>query len=146
MSGFPSPSKSAMTVANGSLPVLVVRLKLVGKQLVLMLGSPPLNVGSNSWLELATKPFTVTVMAAKVAPGGTFTIKVFRLAATTVARTAPKYTMFDVVLGLKWLPLMVTVVPMEAEAGIKPDMVGTPGKSWFVVYPADIICMPEMRA
>ena len=46
------------------------------------------------------------------------------LAAVTLARTAPKYTMFPVVVELKLLPLMTTVEPTEPAEGEKELMVG----------------------
>src|ERR1019366_3295813 len=73
MSGLPSPSKSAITLDPGPLPV--PRLKLGAKLLPLMPEPSPRNVGSNGWLELATNPFTDTVIGAKVAPVGTVTVR-----------------------------------------------------------------------
>src|ERR1039458_2823804 len=85
MSGLPSPSKSAMTLEPGPPPV--ARLKLGAKLLPLMLELSPLNVGSNGWLELATNPFTDTVIGANVAPVGTVTVRLVGVADDTMART-----------------------------------------------------------
>ena len=45
-------------------------------------------------------------------------------AAVTVAFTAPKYTMLFAGVGLKFVPLMVTVVPMGPDVGVKEVTVG----------------------
>ncbi len=88
MSGLPSPSRSAMIAEPGLTPL--ARLKLAAKLPLLMVEPLPTKVGSNGWLELAVKPFTVTVICAKVAPVGTVTMSWFGLADATTARTAPK--------------------------------------------------------
>ena len=60
-----------------------------------------------------------------MAPRGTVTVRLPVLAAVTVARVAPKNTMFWAAVALKPPPLMVTLVPIGPLAGAKLVMVGT---------------------
>ena len=51
-------------------------------------------------------------------------MRLLTLAERTVAFTPPKYTEFAVGLALKPVPLIVTVVPMGPEAGVKVVITG----------------------
>ena len=54
------------------------------------------------------------------------------MAAVTVAFTAPKYTILFAAVVLKFVPVMVTVVPMDPEVGEKEVMVGGDAVTTFV--------------
>src|ERR1035437_1610413 len=86
-SGFPSPSKSAITTAYG-----LDTLKFTpGANVEASIAAPlPAKVGSNAATLYATRPFTVTVIGANVEPAGTVTKRFVGLADETIARTAPK--------------------------------------------------------
>ena len=60
-----------------------------------------------------------------VAPAGTVTVSCVAVAAVTVALVPPKKTMLLAGVGLKFVPVMVTVVPMGPEVGVKKLIVGT---------------------
>src|ERR1035437_875544 len=86
-SGFPSPSRSAITVATG----LGTFKFTPGANVEASIAAPlPAKVGSNAATLYATRPFTVTVIGAYVAPVGTVTKRFVGLADETIARTAPK--------------------------------------------------------
>ena len=88
-----------------------------------LLGS---KVGVKLLLLYASKPVVVfkTVMGAKVAPVGTVTVSCVAVAAVTVAAVAPKITMLLAGVVLKPVPVMVSVVPVAPEVGVKEVMVG----------------------
>lgn len=58
-----------------------------------------------------------TKIVPVVAPAGTVTVRLFALAAVTVAFVAPKKTMLFAAVVLKLLPLMVTEAPTAPFAG-----------------------------
>ena len=78
-------------------------------------------------VEDADRPLVVfiTVIGAEPAPRGTFTDMEVAVALTTVARLAPKNTALEAEVVLKLVPVIVTVAPTAALAGVKPVMVGT---------------------
>ena len=82
------------------------------------------NVTSNDLLEYAVRPFAVTVTGWYVVPIGTVTVNEVVEADVTGAFTAPKYTMLAAGTGLKFVPVMVTIVPIGPEVGVKEVMVG----------------------
>jgi hypothetical protein len=85
-----------------------------------------LNVGLKNWVLYAAKLVAVfkTVIAPKVAPVGTVTVKLVAVAAVTVARVAPKNTMLLADVVLKPVPVRVTVAPTAPLVGVKEVMVG----------------------
>src|SRR5437667_11245911 len=106
MSGFPSPSKSAMTQCCG--PLAAGKSRRDEKVLPSMPAPLPVKVGRNGALANAVKPPTVTVIGANCAPAGTVTMRLVELAEETDARTAPKKTMLLAAPGLKFTPEIVT--------------------------------------
>jgi hypothetical protein len=88
------------------------------------LGHPEVNVTTNGFVEYAISPPTATLIGLNVAPTGTVTVSDVVVAPVTVAFVAPKYTtLFDGV-ALKFVPVIVTVVPIGPDVGVKNDMVG----------------------
>jgi hypothetical protein len=83
-------------------------------------------VGTNGTLAQALNPFTVTVIGAYVAPGGTGTISWVGEAVETLPRTAPKYTMLAPGDVLKFVPEMTITVPILPELGATLEMAGAP--------------------
>ena len=69
---------------------------------------------------------SVTEIGAYVVPIGTVTVSEVELADTTTAFTAPKYKTLLLAVALKLVPVMVTVVPMGPEVGVKEVIVGGP--------------------
>jgi hypothetical protein len=67
----------------------------------------------------------ITVTGAAFAPEGTVTESEVAVALTTAALLCPKNTALDANVVLKFVPVMVTVVPTAPLAGEKPVMVGT---------------------
>jgi hypothetical protein len=65
-----------------------------------------------------------TDMDSYVLPGGTVTVKLVTLAAVTVARVSPKYTMLFAAVALKLRPVIVTLVPGAENSGAKELMIG----------------------
>ncbi len=59
-----------------------------------------------------------------MAPNGTVTVKLVTLAAVTTAWVAPKKTMFCAAVVLKFVPVMIIVLPMAPDSGEKEVMVG----------------------
>ena len=54
---------------------------------------------------------------------------------TTFAFTAPKYTTFFAAVELKFVPVMVTVVPIGPDVGVKEVMVGGSAMVTLDAYP-----------
>jgi hypothetical protein len=63
-------------------------------------------------------------MGEYVAPAGTVTVSDVEVADVTTAFTAPKYTTLFATVELKFAPVMVTIVPIWPEVGVKEVMVG----------------------
>ena len=101
----------------------------------------PAKVGRKNCVDIAVRPFTVTLTGPKVAPEGTATVREVADAALTVAFTAPKYTVLLTGVASKWVPAIVTDVPVLPEVGAIEAMVGraisvmdnTPFVATFVV-------------
>ena len=68
--------------------------------------------------------FTVTVMVPVVAPVGTVVVMLVAVDAVTVAATPLKFTVLLAGVVLKFVPVMVTVVPTGPLAGAKLAIVG----------------------
>ena len=58
------------------------------------------------------------------APVGTVTVSEVVLPADTVARVAPKKTILFAGVALKLVPVIVTIVPIGPELGVKEVMLG----------------------
>jgi len=71
------------------------------------------------------RPLTVTERGWYIAPAGTVTAREVVVAAVTVAFTAPTYTILLPAIGLKLVPVTVTVVPTGPLPGENEVMVGT---------------------
>ena len=82
------------------------------------------NVTTKGTVEYAVRLFVVTVIGEYVAPVGTVTVSDDALAAVTVAFTAPKYTILLAGVVLKFVPEIVTDMPIAPEVGLKDVMVG----------------------
>ena len=70
---------------------------------------------------------TLTVPVA--APEGTVTVKLVAVAAVTVAWVVPNRTTLLAGVVLKFVPVMVTVVPTGPLVGVKLLMVGNPSEN-----------------
>ena len=60
----------------------------------------------------------------KLAPAGTFTVKLFELAAVTVAFVAPRKTILLFIIVLKPVPVIVTIVPAAPLEGVNELIIG----------------------
>jgi hypothetical protein len=100
-------------------PVVKSTLAEISAVVILLLFG--LNVGLKNWVLYAAKlvPVFKTVIAPKVAPVGTVTVKLVAVAAVTVARVAPKNTMLLAGVVLKPVPVMVTVAPTAPLVGVR---------------------------
>ena len=61
-----------------------------------------------------------------MAPAGTVTVRLVVLPDVTVAFTAPKYTMLFAGTALKFVPVIITLVPNGPFEGVKELIVGCP--------------------
>ena len=68
---------------------------------------------------------TVTLIGWYVAASGTVTVRVVGVEEITFVLTDPKKTILSEGVELKFVPVMVTVVPMRPATGEKLWMVGT---------------------
>ena len=77
-------------------------------------------------VEYEVKPVVtfVTVMGWHVAPVGTRTLSEVEVADVTFALTAPNHTTLFAGVVLKFVPVIVTVVPIGPEVGVKEVIVG----------------------
>src|SRR5512141_2699291 len=97
---------------------------------------------TNGAFEYAARPVaeSVTEIGAEVAPTGTVTMSDVDAAELTDAFTAPKYTIFLEAVILKFVPLMVTLVPIGPLMGVKEMIEGwaaTPMVITVVAYISD---------
>ena len=75
-------------------------------------------------------PFTVTEIGPVVAPVGTFVVRLVDVSAVTNAAVPLKFTICPTELGsdgLKLVPVTITVVPTEPEAGLNEIIDGFGG-------------------
>ena len=75
-------------------------------------------------------PTTVTVIVPVVAPAGTVAVILVVVLAVTTAVVPLNLTILLVGVVLKLEPVMVTVVPIEPEVGVKDVILG----GWSVVF------------
>ena len=91
-------------------------------------GLKPLTVGEGSSTvkvgPVAVIPFTATFTAPVVAPAGTVMVKLVVLAVVTVAAVPLKVTLLLAAVGLKFVPVMVTVAPTKPLVGLISVIVG----------------------
>jgi len=128
-SGFPSPSTSHMDTPWGNDPVIKSMLEAKDDVFIICeLG----NVIMKGVFVYAVNPFTVTEIGLYVAPVGTITLSEVEVALFTTAFTAPKYTTLFAAVPLKFVPVMVTVVPMDPEVGEKEVIEGICAKAMLV--------------
>jgi hypothetical protein len=80
----------------------------------------------NGLEEYPLKPVTLssTDIGWKVAPDGTVTVKLVVIPVVIAALTAPKYTMLLAGTALKFVPVIVTLVPTGPLEGVKELIVG----------------------
>ena len=102
----------------------VVMVCCTPKLLVAIFEPRPWKVGSKNALEYATKPFTVSVTGAWVAPAGTSTVRFVALALVTTPCTAPKRTLLLAATGEKPSPLMFTTMPVTPVEGLTAVITG----------------------
>ena len=74
---------------------------------------------------VAVRPPTVTVIGPVDAPIGTEVVMLIAELAVTVAVIPLNFTMLLLVVVLKFVPVMVTVVPVEPLVGVKDEIEGT---------------------
>jgi hypothetical protein len=82
-------------------------------------------ITTKSFVELTDLPSTVTEILPVTAPLGIVIVRDVAIAAVTVAVAFPTLTTLSPTFGLKFWPVMVTVVPMGPVVGINPDIVGS---------------------
>ena len=85
---------------------------------------------------VAVFPATVTVIAPVVAPAGTVVVKDVAVLAVTIDVVPLNATVLLAAVVLKFVPVMVTVVPTGPEAGVKVVMVG----SGAVTVKSEVVC------
>ena len=87
------------------------------------------KVTKKSEAEVEIKPVItfVTEIGWYVAPVGTVTVSCVAVAAVTAALTAPNHTILFAAVVLKFVPVIVTVVPMGPEVGEKDEIAGING-------------------
>lgn len=91
--------------------------------------------------EVATPPAVITVTAPGVAPAGTVTFSDVVVAFFTVAKVLLKKTVLFAGVGLKSVPVMVTVAPGAPEVGVMPVTVGAP----MMLFPeGDVTVFPPL--
>ena len=73
---------------------------------------------------VAVPPLVVTVIGPVVAPPGTSAVRLVADVAVTVARTPLNFTSFLLVTGSKFVPVIVTAVPIVPLSGVKLVMDG----------------------
>lgn len=101
-------------------PEAGVKLAMVGSTTVPMVKSVAL---------VTVEQFVATEILPVVVPAGTVTVRLVVVLAVTVAiLLLKKRTTFSAVTGLKFIPVMVTLVPMGPTAGVKEVTVGSPEK------------------
>ena len=66
----------------------------------------------------------MTDIGPGVVPAGTVTLSEMGVADVTAALTAPKYTMSFAAVVLKFVPVIVTVVPIGPVVGVKKVITG----------------------
>jgi len=87
-------------------------------------------------VELACKPvvlFCTTIGVTEVAPAGTVMVSHFVLPAVGVALIAPKYTLLFAGVAWKFVPVMVTVVPITPDVGAKEEMLGACALACWII-------------
>jgi hypothetical protein len=82
------------------------------------------TVTIKSLVLVAVFPETVTVIFPVVAPDGTVQVMDVAVLAVTMAVVPLNCTVLLLGIALKFVPVMVTVVPTGPEAGVKEVMVG----------------------
>lgn len=97
-------------------PLLGLMLLIVGA------GSCTVKVGPATVM-----PLTVTLTAPLVAPAGTVVVKLVVVAAVTVAAVPLNFTLLFAAVGLKFVPVRVTVAPTTPLVGLMPVIVGELG-------------------
>lgn len=99
---------------------------------------------------MALFPPTVTEIVPVVAPTGTVVVIVVDVLAVTMAVVPLKLTVLLAGVRSKFVPVIVTVVPMGPEAGVKAVMVGTAAKvnPFCVAVPPGVVTetLPEVPA
>jgi hypothetical protein len=122
MSGLPSPSTSQMAKPNELDPDVMSTFE--AKDVVSMIRELG-NVTINGAFEYAANPVVVSVteIGAYDVPIGVVTLSEVEVALFTVVFTAPKYTTSFATVVLKFVPVMVTVVPMGPEVGVRDVIV-----------------------
>ena len=86
---------------------------------------------SNSEIELADTPFTVTVIKPSFAPTGTITLAELSVASVTAADTPPKSKLFSAGVGEKFPPSIKTDSFGLAALGCTETIAGVGLKSSF---------------
>jgi hypothetical protein len=113
-------------VALKFVPVMVTIVPtgpVVGVKLVIVGGDDPVMVKLAALV--AVLPPTVTVIFPVVAPEGTVVVMLVAVLAVTVAAVPLNFTALLEGVVLKFVPVIVTVVPTGPEAGAKEVIVGT---------------------
>ena len=88
---------------------------------------PPIRTGTATvklFVDVAILPPTVTVIGPVVAPDGTVVIIWVDVLLVTTAAVPLNFTILLAAVVLKFVPVIVTVVPTEALAGAKVVIVG----------------------
>jgi hypothetical protein len=97
---------------------------LAGVKLVMAGALVDVVVTVKSLVDVAATLFTVTTILPVVAPVGTVTVSCVAVAAVTVAAIPLKVTVLAEAVVLKFVPVIITVVPTTPLVGVKLVMVG----------------------
>ena len=108
--------------------VLQVNVPLVAVAVQLVITSPvsfqtPINVVKLAVL-VAVNPFTITAIVPFVAAVGTVVVILVAVEAVTIAAVPLKLTVLAEGVVLKFVPVIVTVVPAPPPKGLNAEMVG----------------------
>jgi len=126
-STFPSLLKSpARIILSPFTPAIELNSILLPKfEPVISLGEIDEFVTLKKLLVNAINPLVLTDIEACVELAGTVTVKLVVVAAVTVAFALPKYTILFAGVASKFVPVIVTLAPTSALAGLKLVIVGT---------------------
>jgi hypothetical protein len=87
---------------------------------------------------------TVTITLPVVAPLGTVVVMLVLVLAITTAGVILNRTVLLLGMVLKFVPVMITVVPMGPESGENPEIVGGGMRDVSLSFPINISCPPKL--
>ena len=96
----------------------------------------------NGFGDSAINPFTKTLIGECVAPIGTVAVKEVVVAEVTVALTPPNQTILFTIVELKFVPVIVTVVPTGPLVGERFVIVGCAKRIELKIKPDNVAVPP----